>query len=234
MKPVSKQPETANQSRNCKGWFRRGVRWLGFAILFYFAIVLLGLIPVNNDFQPAEDGVEIFIFSGPVHSDIIVPVSNEVMDWRKHFDASDFKASVDRYTHLAIGWGDRGFFLKTPTWSDLRASTAANAMFWPSETVMHVEYLFSPKETAETKAVKISPEAYRKLVGFILASFDEENDAKQRIDFAYGQRDAFYDAHGSYHLFNTCNCWVGRGLRTSEIRAPIFTPMPRTVLMYLP
>ena len=217
-------------------WLRRVVRWIGFAILFYIAVIVIGLIPVNNGFRPAPDGVEIFVFSGPVHSDIIVPVSNDVIDWREHFVADDFEANVDRRTHLAIGWGDRGFFLETPTWNDLRASTAANAMFLPSKTVMHVQYLFTPKENNECKAVKISAESYRELVDFIQQSFDEENGAKQKIDssFSYGSNDAFYEARGSYHLFNTCNCWVGRGLRTSHIRAPIFTPLPRTVLMYLP
>lgn len=101
---------------------------------------------------------------------------------------------------------------------------------------MHVEYLYEPKENTQQKSVRISAESYRELVDFILQSFDEENGDKRRIDpsLSYGQHDAFYEARGSYHLFNTCNCWVGRALRTSGIRAPIFTPLPRTVLMYLP
>ena len=40
----------------------------------------------------------------------------------------------DRY--VAIGWGDRGFYVDTPTWADLKLSTLCNALFVPSESVL--------------------------------------------------------------------------------------------------
>jgi Protein of unknown function (DUF2459) len=50
---------------------------------------------------------------------------------------------------------------------------------------------------------------------------------------AYGTDDAFYYAHGSYHAFNTCNCWVGRGLKAAGVRTGWFTPLPKTVSLYM-
>jgi hypothetical protein len=54
---------------------------------FYLLIALVGLIPVNNDFKPTSDGVEILVVSNLVHTDIFVPVTNDVIDWRTVFPA---------------------------------------------------------------------------------------------------------------------------------------------------
>lgn len=217
------------------------LRTIGFALLGYLIIIVLGLIPVNNDFEQANDGVSIYVFSGPVHSDVILPTVTDAIDWRDHFPPDDFRSPVVRAAHVAIGWGDRGFFLETPRWKDLKVSTAAKAMFLPSKTVMHVQFYAQPKETNECKKVVISNEAYERLVAHILTSFaqndsNESADNKILIDpsYAYGRTDAFYEAKGSYHLFNTCNCWVAGTLKAGGVRTPWFSPLPRTVLLYLP
>ena len=42
--------------------------------------------------------------------------------------------------YVAFGWGDRGFYLETPTWDDLKYSTVLKALFWHSPAVMHVSF----------------------------------------------------------------------------------------------
>jgi len=42
--------------------------------------------------------------------------------------------------YVSFGWGDRGFYLRTPRWKDLRLGVAAKALFWKSETAMHIDY----------------------------------------------------------------------------------------------
>jgi hypothetical protein len=32
----------------------------------------------------------------------------------------------------------------------------------------------------------------------------------------------------------TCNCWVGEAMRSAGIRTAWFTPLPKTVFLYLP
>ena len=224
-------------------WVRRGIRWLGFAMLTYAAIVVIGLIPVNNNFEPATEGQTIYVYSGSVHSDLILPTSSSILDWREHFPEHDFGTNVERLSHVAIGWGDRGFFLNTPEWKDLKLATAANAMFLPSDTVMHVRFTGRPAKSSRCRELTISNEAYQELTQFVLSSFCRAEPTEpasvpelKSIDrkFSYGRTDAFYEANGSYHAFNTCNCWVGRGLKQAGVRVPVFTPMPRTVLLYLP
>lgn len=213
--------------------------WIGkgslLGLLLYLAIIVVGLIPVNNDFQPTEDGVEIFVISSAVHADIIVPLSTEEVDWSRELDPAWFPADVSRYSHLAIGWGNREFFLKTRTWADFKLTTAAGALFLPSRTCLHVDFT-QPEYYTEAASVKISHDQYRRLVAFIKATF--QRDAAGRVvpipGHSYTQTDAFFEAHGHYHLFNTCNSWVGHALRTTGIRTPWQSTLPKTPMLYLP
>ena len=52
--------------------------------------------------------------------------------------------------------------------------------------------------------------------------------------YAYTNRDAFYQARGHYHVFNTCNTWTGRALRKAGAKMGLWTPFPKMVLFYLP
>jgi hypothetical protein len=56
----------------------------------------------------------------------------------------------------------------------------------------------------------------------------------QIAGYAYGSTDAFFEADGSYHLLNTCNSWVGRGLRKAGIKVPWMSLLPHTPTLYFP
>ena len=234
--PAEPEPADASTSR------RRSLRIVSVFVRFitltvgcYLVCVVIGLLPVNGGFEEPDDGVTIYVASSSVHADIVLPATTSAMDWRAFFNASDFGRDVSTFTHVAIGWGDRGFYLHTPQWADLRLSTAANAMLLPSDTVMHVQFT-NPVEGENCRSVRISAAQYERLVQFAKDSFQQENDAFRAVDrkFSYGTRDRFYEANGSYHAFNTCNCWVGRALRKCGVKVGAFTPLPGTVLWYLP
>ncbi len=227
-------------------WLGRGLRrlWVGlkrglYALLgltaAYLVCVLIGLIPINNDFEPTPDGIEIFIISTAVHADLVLPLDAGELDWRAVFPAEHFAGDISYATHVAIGWGDRGFFLETPTWSDLRASTVVRALFWPSSSCLHVG-MVDARWLGNARSVRISESQYADLVRFIRASFvrDAGGDKIPIPGAAYGGHDAFFESHGNYHMFNTCNCWVARGMCRAGIRAPWFAPLPKTVWLYLP
>ena len=217
-------------------WLKRIVKAIGVSILLYLLIVLVGLIPVNNDFQPDPDGVLIHVTSNAVHADVIVPVSNSIVDWRQEFPAGVFSGPISAATHVAFGWGDKGFFIETPTWNDLKVSTAANALLIPSESCMHVVFTHVDSYGQEKRSVWISHSQYEKLVEYIRASFaaDETGRRISIPDSAYGDRDAFFESLGRYHALNTCNSWVGRALAAAEVRVPMLTPMPKSPMLYLP
>ncbi len=209
-------------------------RWVVVAIFFYFGVSLVGLIPINNEFVTAKDGVTIYLTSSAVHADIIVPITTDSLDWQTAFSNTLFKGDISKASHLAFGWGDRGFFLETETWEDLKLSVGLNALFLPSQSSMHVSFM-RPEHYLDKVAVTITQKQYQKLSNFIDRSFAKgvNGEYVQIHGYAYWNNDAFFDAQGRYHLFNTCNSWVGRALRESGIRVPWFTPLPKTPMLYL-
>jgi uncharacterized protein (TIGR02117 family) len=216
-------------------WIKRCFLGLASVLAVWVLINLIGLIPTNNSFLETEDGIEIFVVSNSVHADIVLPLKTSTHDLSEFFPEHHFPSSAGNPSHIAIGWGDTGFFLETPTWSDLKFSTAATALLWTSPTCMHVQ-LTDVNVYAQSQSVKLSKTQFRQLVYFILASFQVNADGEfiQVKDAHFGQTDAFFQAKGSYHLFNTCNSWVGGGLRSAGVRAPMMSPLPGTPTWYFP
>jgi uncharacterized protein (TIGR02117 family) len=214
----------------------RSCRVVLLLLVLYVLVVLVGLIPVNNDFKPTADGVEIMVASTAIHADLVLPIRNEMMDWSQLLPASDFAGDVSRATRVAFGWGNKEFYVDTRTKADLKAGTLFRAVFWPSATCMHVLMWDDTAIPAGASKTRISHEQYRRLVEYVLGSFRRDDRGRfLRIDpGAYGSNDAFYHAHGSYHAFNTCNSWVGSGLKSAGMRTGWFTPLPKTVSLYMP
>jgi hypothetical protein len=199
---------------------RRAAQAFGAAIAGYGLFLLVGFVPVNLDYQPPQgEAVTIYVRSNEIHTDVVLPVrcDDPPADWSWRFPPEHFATDVSDYRYVAVGWGNRQFYVETPTWADFKLSSAVAALFWPSETVLHVEYLYDVAEGDSFRRVLISREQYRELVGFIESSADR-----------------FYQATGRYHAFNTCNQWTGRGLARAGAPVGIWTPLKPQVLWRLP
>ncbi|MCA9261679.1 MAG: TIGR02117 family protein, partial [Planctomycetales bacterium] len=223
-------------TRRC-GWrcvLRRTLRSLLAVFGGYATFVVVGLAPVNNDFQSANDGVDIYVSSTAVHSDILVPISQGEISWRNEIPDESFAKRQSLATHYAIGWGDRGFYLNTRNWSDLTIGTAVRAMLAPSPTVMHVAATSPWRYDKPLHVVRLTTEQYEQLALAMQASFarDDQGRLIPIPGKAYKDNDAFFVAKGSYHAFKTCNSWVGSQLQTAGVRTPWYTPLPRTVFLY--
>lgn len=224
-----------------KRWFWRCVYTLVGLMFFYACFLLLGFVPINNDFRPPpdDDRVTLYIRANEIHTDFVMPVvhSETGIDWRTLFPHRHFRGNVRPNKFIAIGWGDRGFFVDTQTWAELKIATVLNALFVPSETVLHVEYLFDAAPGEYYREFSVTREQYGELARFIessVAATGEDGAAKTATEKTYGPDDRFYLATGSYHLFNTCNQWTGRGLARAGVRTGIWTPLKPHVLAWLP
>ena len=216
-------------------WTKRLAAGIAALVLFYLGFLLIGLIPINRDFEHTEGGVVIYLMSSSIHADIIVPINNATFGWRELFPSSDFSEDTAWATHMAIGWGDRGFYLETPTWDDLKASAALKALLLPSESVVHVACTTSPEHFTNVRRVQLSNEQYDLLCQSIQQSLqtNEQAAAKLIVGRAYGNFDAFYEASGSYNCFYTCNSWIGGRLSDAGVSTPLFTPLPGMPMLYL-
>ncbi len=216
-------------------------------VLYLLAAWGLGSIPANRSFQEPATGVEIFVWSNGVHTDLVFPVRHEAMNWLAWLGPSPMESPTNNratenptsvhVSHMAFGWGDRGFFLDVPEWRDLTFKVALNALVLDGEAAMHVTWLESPPAVGRyCRRVMVTEEQYRLLVDHVRQSFKPGPDERPvRIKAAgYGDNDAFFEAGGHYGPINTCNEWTGRGLRNAGVRTGVWTPFEGAVTKHLP
>ena len=149
------------------------------------------------------------------------------MDWGKELPFENTISMRSDYAYLSVGWGDKGFYLDTPTWAELQPSTAFKAAFWLGESAMHCTYYFEMKESDDCKKIMLTKKQYQNLVKYIKNKFDRDKNGKVIFiptDAVYGINDAFYDAKGKYSFFETCNTWANDGLKEAGQKAALWTP----------
>jgi uncharacterized protein (TIGR02117 family) len=161
-----------------------------------------------------------------MHTDIVMPVNNDVYDWNTFLDETCFSDINENYRYIAIGWGDKGFYLNTPTMADLKAKTLVNALFGFGSTAMHVTYYKHIKCGDDIKQMTISKAAYQNLVAHITESFELTDEHPHLIPHPnYGYHDNYFEAKGTYSIFKTCNVWTGDALKTANISMGLWTPL---------
>jgi uncharacterized protein (TIGR02117 family) len=205
-------------------------------VVYFPTAWLLGSIAVNRDFTPPSDGIEIAIWSNGVHTDFVVPVQHPAKDWRPWFPASNFEAVPSTTTHVAFGWGDKGFFLNVPAWKDLTFKVAVNALVLDGEAAMHVTLLGDIPQGGGVRRFRVSEDQYRLLVSHLVNSLRLGPDGRPIHLGApgYHEHDTFYEATGNYGPVNTCNEWTGAGLRKAGVRTGVWTPFEPFVMKHLP
>lgn len=217
------------------GWrVRRFVGWaakiLVAVILFYAAAGLIGgSIPANAGWKPPAQGVTILIADNGIHTGLILPKTAAGVDWSVDFPASDI--SDPRYAKLgwvAVGWGDRAFYVDTPTWSDINPPTVLRAATGSTRTVLHVEHILAPAPARDVRAIVVTEDEYRRLAAFIRAT----RGPGGKVAAGYGVNDVFYDGQGTYSALTTCNAWTGRALRSAGVRVGVWTPFPVDVMTW--
>ena len=194
-------------------------------IIYLLAVFILPLIPVNKNDHKENDYITAYILTNGVHTDIVMPVKTEVIDWSTVIPFSDTKSKKE-FKYIAVGWGDKGFYLDTPEWKDLKFSTAFKAAFWLGESAIHTTFYDEMNIGEDCKKIYLSKEEYQQLIRYIKNSFDYDTNNKVELiktDAVYGETDAFYEAKGSYSLFFTCNTWAANGLKAAKKEAPLWT-----------
>jgi uncharacterized protein (TIGR02117 family) len=113
------------------------LKYTGYFILSFIAFVLIYILAayclarMTVDKEPGlVNDVAIYIKTNGVHTDLVVPVKNEQLDWSREIKFSNAHLpDTTAIKYLAMGWGDKGFYLQTPTWADLKFSVAFKAAF---------------------------------------------------------------------------------------------------------
>nr|WP_153394680.1 MULTISPECIES: TIGR02117 family protein [Chryseobacterium] len=200
---------------------------LGIIIVYVALGLALPLISVSAKNDGQEKVIPIYIYTNGVHTDIVMPVKNDLQDWSQKIPFNNIKSKKTDYSYIGIGWGDKGFYLDTPTWADLKFSTAVKAAFWMSESAMHCTYYRTMKEGDDCKMIMISRNQYKDLVKFVEDKFDRDQNGNFILiptNAVYDDNDAFYDAKGTYSFLYTCNTWSNDALKAAGQKAALWTP----------
>lgn len=205
-------------------------------ILFLYTYLGLAYLLSRIDYagdQEEPRTYELFLLSNSVHTDIVVPARTDLIDWTSLIPHADTRGNNTSLTHLGMGWGDKGFYLETPTWADLTFPVAFKAATGLSTTAIHATYHQRPRTGDSCTRMMVSKAQYERLIRYILSSFQKTSNGKPIFiptNAVYGNDDAFYEAVGSYSMFHTCNTWVNEGLKASRLRHCLWTPFDTGLL----
>jgi uncharacterized protein (TIGR02117 family) len=203
---------------------------LGYAL----AGLIGGGVPVNRGWRAPAPGaagvVTIWVESNGVHTGIVVPKVAAGVDWRglarpEHLADPRYA----RHDHLSFGWGERAFYLETPTWAEVKPATVLAAAVGSRRTLVHVDHVPQPRVGVDVRRIVVTEEQYRRLAAFIAASVAPGARAYQGY-YAY---DTFYDGTGRYSAARTCNAWTGAALAHAGVRVGWWTPLPATVMWWI-
>lgn len=201
--------------------------------LWLVAAFALSSIKLNTDYEvPASNGIEIYVSSNGVHTDFVLPVNNKICNWNTSLPLTDFNGTDSTWTHIAFGWGNKDFYVNTPTWNDLTFTTALKSAFGIGPAAMHItRYRNAPAISASCKRYIVSAAQYKNLVHYLQKHLMNSSGSAVLINHpGYGYHDRFYESAGRYSLLKTCNEWTGNGMECAGLTVGIWTPTERMIM----
>lgn len=133
---------------------------------------------------------------------------------------------------LVFGLGDKDIYVNTPSWGDLKARYALKAMFLPTDRAVHVEPAYRVYEG--WVPLTLCGEQVQQLEDYIRTSFkrNKVGSVQELKDLTFTGYDKFYEAVGTYTLFNSCNNWTNGGLKAAGVKTPIWSPLPQGIIYH--
>lgn len=200
----------------------------GFLGTYFMLYLLLSYFSIEK--VPTKKApITIYLMRSGSHTDIILPKCNDQVDWDKYFPIENTKSKDTTVQLLALGWGDKDFYLNTPTWGDLTAKTFLNASLGLGSSSIHATYYYYLLTDRPTVTLKLSRIQYQNLIKFIISNIKLEKKGKSIVlipknNIIITENDAFYDANFNYNLFYTCNTWINNCLKVAGQKACVWTP----------
>lgn len=193
-------------------------------LLYGLAACIGAVIPTRPAKRACPPTQEVFIASNGLHLHLIFPKAQLDSGWLAKLQIPA------RAQYVSFGWGDRAFYLGTPTWGDFRLSVGLRAAFLRSETALHVTYYQRARK--DWLALPLCNAQADVLLRYVQESFASSAGLPLEAP-GYSSRDQFFAARGRYSLLKTCNNWVNNGLKQAGVRTAIWAPFDWGVLWYL-
>lgn len=225
---------------HCRRGWKRNLRNASLMLVAMLLMLTIGYLTPRQWWIPAQMDceIEIQVTSNGFHTNLIVPVATESFDWRSQLSLADIgDGSITEYRYLGFGWGDRDFYMQTPTLADLKVATVLRAMFWSAGSVLHIQgYCAAPISSPgfTVKTMRLSSTQYLALMQFLQRSFQRNpQEQVQLLKRGYRANSSFYQAIGNYSLIRTCNTWTADGLRSAQVNTPLWSGLAPAVMLHL-
>ena len=209
--------DSTGTGRGCawSGWFEKGSILRGFRVLLVLLAAVSGCSTSPEPTKPVEQGQSsssqpVYIVSHGWHTGIVYP-RERLLEY-----APALKKRFPAGKYLEIGWGDKGFYEA----QEITAGITLKALFWATETVVHVVAVarspFVSFPNSEVRQLCLDQPRIESLGRFLAGSFalDQANEIVAARKGIYGDSE-FYPGVGNFHLFNTCNKWTAKGLKSA-------------------
>ncbi|EJT04609.1 TIGR02117 family protein [Rhizobium sp. CCGE 510] len=214
---------------------RTGIRWFLRIAFLLVLLVACGtfiprplIAPVKASSAAATH--RILLLSGPIHTDIAIPLDEETRAAFSFLADTGFPLGHPDAEWLIVGWGGRAFYLETPTWAELKPLPVLRALTI-DRSVLHVDlagHISEPQ--ASVAAFDIGDDQLAGLRNFISDSFVRDAGSVVPIpDAGYGEIDRFFEAKGYFNALFGCNTWTAAALRSAGLRTGLWNPFPQSL-----
>lgn len=196
----------------------------------YFGAAVLGAL---FSFAPPPDegpqSHEIVLAAGPIHYDILLPASAEVLDAFGFTQRAGVPLGDSRVRWLVLGWGSRAFYTTAGDYTDVTTSAVWTAATGDS-AVLRVDVAGDLSAVPSLRRLRLTQDQFEALIVEIQSSIEDQTPL---TGLGLMGTDAFFPAKGRFDIFRTCNVWVSKVLNSAGVRMGWWTPPPYSVTLSL-
>ena len=207
-----------------------GRRWVMLLGLTVYLLIVSGCSTKPHVVKTTEiavgSSIRIHVVRHGWHTGFVIP--SEVIQSRLPELAERFGETP----YLEFGWGDRAYYQS----ADKSLGITLRAVLWPTDAIVYTRAIpDKPRDyypDAKVETLCLESRQFALLVNFIENSF--YRDTAGDIVFSQDgllENSLFFKGTGEYYLFNTCNTWTARGLKSAEFEiSPAFKVQAGSVM----
>ena len=210
-------------------WITRSIAGIAALLAAYVvAAALGGLIPDKTGRLPVSDDItEIVLINGPIHYDILVPIDMARQDFA-WLSAHGIALDHPQVQWLVLGWGAQEFYTSTGTYTDVSARAIWRGVTGDSAVI---RVSVAGAVARHWPRIALDPDQRNRLTRAVTDSFANGAETQPTQHPGFSEFDRFFPAVGRFHLFRTCNVWIGQMLQAAHVRFGAWTPTPYAITL---
>lgn len=208
-----------------------------YLVRIFGGILSLGVVLAIGYFTPTKRGDhatvdcqhKVCVARFNIHTNIIVPVQNDVFDWRNHLTLN-----LTAQQYLGFGLGERTWYMNPPTRLEDILRQGTRALFFSNPSILRVQKHDRFPKHYDIECVGVEKSEYLALMQFIKSSFQRsEQGEKIQVIYHPNSGTAFYEATGTYSIVRNSNHWTAEGLSIANVNTPLWAGLSTAIMHHL-